>query len=83
MDERLTAEERHREEMRAVEEGGGGVSEGFELSEELLIEHASHGDLHSARVPAMDAGKEDEEAAAMDPDRYGEADCEQSSQDEA
>jgi len=83
MDDRLSPEERHREERRAVEEGGGGVSEGFELSEELLIEHTSHGDLHSARVPAMDAGKDDEESAALDADRYGEADHEQSSEDEA
>ena len=83
MEEKLTREERHREEMRAVEEAGGGVSEGFEQSEELLIEHASHGDLHSARVPAMKAGTDDEEAAALNPDRYGEADHEQSSQDEA
>jgi hypothetical protein len=83
MEERLSREERQREAMRAVEEGGGGVAEGFEQSEELLIEHASHGDMHSARVPAMDAGLSDEEADAIDPDRYGEADHEQSSEDEA
>jgi hypothetical protein len=37
-------DERHREEQRAVSEGGGGEAEGFELAEEELIEHASHGD---------------------------------------
>ena len=40
-------ERRHREERRAVEEAGGGESEGFELAEQQLIEHASHGDDHA------------------------------------
>ena len=35
---------RHREERRPVDEAGGGVSEGFELTEQDLIKHASHGD---------------------------------------
>jgi hypothetical protein len=83
MDDPLSREQRHREEMRAVEEAGGGVAEGFEQSEELLIEHASHGDLHSARVPAMEADTRSEEAGASDADTYGEADHEQSSEDEA
>ena len=38
---------RHREERRAVEEAGGGESEGFELAEQELIEHTSHGDDHT------------------------------------
>ncbi len=33
---------------RAVLEGGGGESEGFELAEAELEEHAAHGDSHSA-----------------------------------
>jgi hypothetical protein len=33
---------------RPVSESGGGESEGFELAEMELIEHASHGDQHSA-----------------------------------
>lgn len=74
---------RRREEMRAVREAGGGVSEGFEESEELLVDHASHGDQHAARRAAMDAGVDDEERAAVDEDRYGEADHERSSADEA
>ena len=40
----LNREQRRREERRAVDEAGGGVSEGFELAEEELIEHASHSD---------------------------------------
>jgi hypothetical protein len=53
------SEERHREERRAVEEAGGGESEGFELAEEELIEHASHGDQHTpARIMRDAAGGE-------------------------
>jgi hypothetical protein len=33
---------------RPVSEAGGGESEGFELAEMELTEHASHGDEHSA-----------------------------------
>jgi hypothetical protein len=35
---------------RPVVEGGGGESEGFELAEELLVEHASHADEQSAHA---------------------------------
>jgi hypothetical protein len=35
--------------QRALIESGEGVAEGFELAEEDLIEHASHGDQQSAR----------------------------------
>ena len=59
---------------RAVREGGGGESEGFEDAEQELIDHASHGDEHSARVPLYDAGEpeleSDRETAV-----YGEADA--------
>jgi hypothetical protein len=52
---------------RAVLEGGGGESEGFELAEDDLIEHASHGDQHSARVPLYHAEKvEEEPSTAVD-----------------
>jgi hypothetical protein len=46
---------RHREERRAVEEAGGGESEGFELAEAALIEHASHGDEHTPSRIMQDA----------------------------
>jgi hypothetical protein len=61
---------RRREERRAVEEAGGGESEGFELAEEALIEHASHGDEHSTTRIIRDAGADEE---PLDAD-FGEAD---------
>jgi hypothetical protein len=62
---------RRREEWRAVEESGGGVSEGFELAEEDLVEHASHGDdVMTSRI-LQDAGTLDEERGGA---VYAEAD---------
>jgi hypothetical protein len=65
---------RHREERRSVEEAGGGESEGFELAEQDLVEHASHGDQHTpARImqdASLDEGEESADAT------YGEADSE-------
>jgi hypothetical protein len=67
--------------MAPVEEAGGGVSEGYEQSEKLLIDHTSHGDQHAARKIIMDSASVDEELlAAEDEDRYGEADHERSSE---
>ena len=68
---RLDPDARHREERRAVEEAGGGEAEGFEQSEELLIEHASHGDQHGTTRIIEDAGSLDEEESGAE---YGEAD---------
>ncbi len=67
-------EERRRQERIAVEEAGGGESEGFEMAEAELIEHTSHGDGHTPFVITRDASSDD----APDPDeqQYGEADCE-------
>jgi hypothetical protein len=62
--------ERRREERRAVDEGGGGESEGFELSEQELIDHTSHGDQHSPFRILRDAGPEEEPSESV----YGEAD---------
>ena len=64
-------EARRREERRAVEEAGGGVAEGFELAEQDLVEHASHGDDLSASRILRDAGTLDEEQSGA---VYGEAD---------
>jgi hypothetical protein len=64
-------EERRREARRPVEEAGGGESEGFELAEQELIEHASHGDGHTPARIMRDAAFEEE--ASGD---YGEADDE-------
>ncbi|HXQ00741.1 MAG TPA: hypothetical protein VN845_11840 [Solirubrobacteraceae bacterium] len=65
--------ERRREERRSVEEAGGGEAEGFELAEQELIEHASHGDEHSPARIMRDADDLDEESPES---VYGEADSE-------
>ena len=62
--------ERRRQERSAVDEAGGGESEGFELAEQELIEHASHGDEHTPARIIRDAGSEEEPASSV----YGEAD---------
>jgi len=68
-------EQRRREARRAVEEAGGGESEGFELAEQELIEHASHGDQHSTYPIIHDSASEGDDEAAGDGDAlYGEAD---------
>jgi hypothetical protein len=59
--------------MEPVYEAGGGESEGFEMAEDELIEHASHGDMHGTAKITEDAESFEEEGAP-DPDVYGEAD---------
>jgi len=61
---------RHSEERRAVEEAGGGQSEGFELAEQELIDHASHGDQHTPARIMRDAGPSEEPSDSV----YGEGD---------
>lgn len=68
---------------RAVDEGGGGVAEGFEEAERQLIEQATHGDaagnpeidaftpeVESDRVTAIDADADEVEVTEVvrDPD---------------
>jgi hypothetical protein len=62
--------ERRRKERLAVDEAGGGEAEGFELSEQELIEHASHGDEQTPARIIFDAGPEEEPPGAV----YGDAD---------
>ena len=62
--------ERRRKERQAIEEAGGGQSEGFELSERELIEHASHADQHSPFRIIHDASPGEEQDGAT----YSEAD---------
>jgi hypothetical protein len=62
--------ERRRKERQAVEEAGGGQAEGFELSEQELIEHASHGDENTPARIIYDAVPPEERDGAV----YGEAD---------
>ncbi len=66
-------------EMSPVIEAGGGVAEGFELSEEELIEHVT-----DAPPGATERILEDAPEVEPDPDRavYGEADHEHSSEAE-
>ncbi|HTZ85631.1 MAG TPA: hypothetical protein VMB05_03090 [Solirubrobacteraceae bacterium] len=45
---------------RAVREGGGGESEGFEEAERELIEHTTHGDEQSAHAILHDQGTEED-----------------------
>ena len=60
------------EAFRAVEEGGGGEAEGFELSEALLVEHATDPQQSS---PMVDRERTDEDERAFETrENYGEAD---------
>lgn len=70
----LDLDERRRKEREAVEEAGGGESEGFELAEQELIEHTSHGDEHAPAKIGQDAWRE----GVQEPSNaeYGEADQE-------
>jgi hypothetical protein len=61
---------------RPVLEGGGGQAEGFEQTEALLIEHASHGDQQSAHAIIHDRGLPEERSERAD----GEADEQRSSE---
>jgi len=63
--------------MAPVYEAGGGESEGFEMAESELVEHASHGDEHGTTKIVNDAAALGDEAESRpDPDLYGEADSE-------
>ena len=62
---------RHAEEQRPVDESGGGVSEGFELAEQELINHATHSDDGGTEWILRHAGREEPE---MSDAVYGEAD---------
>ncbi len=64
------------EAYRAVDEAGGGESEGFELAEEELIENAAN--LGPARPDSEVRVREETDDEEFDPDLadYGEADSE-------
>ena|SRR5437763_4954959 len=67
------------EAQRPLVEAGEGESEGFEQSEQELIEHASHGDQHAARRAIEDEPDEPDDIRSAD---GGEADFERSSEHE-
>ncbi len=68
-----SAEQELSEAQRPLSEAGQGESEGFELAEAELEEHASHGDDHSAGRILEDASLLDEDDRAAS---SGEADSE-------
>lgn len=68
--------EREREANRPLEEAGQGESEGFELAEQQLIDHASHGDMHGTTPILRDARTGEDLDRAPDGELYGEADQE-------
>jgi hypothetical protein len=74
-----TDSQRLPEAERPLSEGGEGVSEGFELAEEQLIESASHGRKHGH--PLGD-GFPSEDARSEGLTIYGEADHEKVSEKE-
>ena len=53
-------------------EAGEGEAEGFEQSEQALVEHASHGDMHSAGRILQDAPGEEDAAGAAGAEADGE-----------
>jgi hypothetical protein len=72
----MEREEERREAMRPVEEAGGGEAEGFEQSEEALVDAAEGGE--SGGPADLDAP---EPEANPDPGTYGDADEATSSED--
>ena len=67
-------DKQHDPAWQALQESGEGESEGFELAEQDLIEHASHGDQHSAGRIMEDAFGADEDDRVFDNEDGGEAD---------
>jgi hypothetical protein len=59
---------------QAVDEGGGGEAEGFELAEEALVEAASHGDPAPDPTSAAFTPEEESDRGTAE---YGEADEEE------
>ena len=55
-------------------EAGEGESEGFDVAESDLIEHAEHGDMHGTDPIYRDAASFDEIEDDFDYDDYAEAD---------
>ncbi|EHN08764.1 hypothetical protein PAI11_44130 [Patulibacter medicamentivorans] len=66
--------ERRRLAQAPLDEAGEGQSEGFELAERDLIDHASHGDGHNTQPIIRDGRAEAERDLGAD--TYGEADQE-------
>jgi hypothetical protein len=59
--------------QRPLAEAGEGQAEGFELAEDELIDHATHGDQQSAHVVLRDQGADEDPLAAEQTDAEGDA----------
>lgn len=68
---------------RPVAEGGGGEAEGFELSEQELIDEAEHARRHNPLAEAGQAEDRDPGAEYGEPDRVGSTEREDEPPDEA
>jgi hypothetical protein len=69
--------QRRRAEQAPLDEAGEGESEGFELAEQELVDHASHGDQHGTAPIIADARTGEDLPEPPDGALYGEADEEQ------
>jgi hypothetical protein len=61
---------------RPVSEGGGGEAEGFELSEQELVDEAEHGQRHNPLTEAGEPEAQNPEAEYGEPDRLGSSERE-------
>lgn len=68
---------------RPVSEGGGGEAEGFELSEEELVEEAEQARRHNPLTEAGDPEDEDPQAEFSEPDRLGSTEREEEPPEDA
>jgi hypothetical protein len=68
---------------RPVSEGGGGEAEGFELSEEELVEEAEQARRHNPLTEAGEPEDDDPQAEYGEPDRLGSTEREDEPPEEA
>jgi len=68
---------------RPVSEGGGGEAEGFEQSEQALIDEAEHGQRHNPLTEAGEPETEDPQAEYGEPDRLGSTEREEEPPEDA
>ena len=68
---------------RPVSEGGGGEAEGFELSEEQLVDEAEAGRRHNPLTEAGEPEAQDAGSAYGEPDRLGSTEREEEPPDDA
>ncbi|MDO8210475.1 hypothetical protein [Conexibacter sp. CPCC 206217] len=59
--------------QRPLVEAGEGEAEGFELAEEELVEHATHGDQQSAHVVLRDQGADEDPRVEDQTDAEGDS----------